>query len=237
MVFEVDGMVKYSEVDFKGDMKIDSMIDNFQDTTMLNSLKVGASAENLRKRGYAWVLSFWKVKIIRTPKIYDEIKIGTNPYDFKGLFGRRSFWIEDGGEKVVVADSVWAFMDISTLRPAKVLEDEIEAYGVRDAIAPDIFAESRKIILPDADYTRLPEIPVTRDMLDMNVHVNNCQYMRIALRAADLKVLPKEASMEFKKAAHFGDTFVPYVCADDKQVFVDLRSPEGVSYAVAQFVF
>ena len=113
MIFSMDGKVRYSEVDENGTVTAGALINYLQDSTMLHSEVLGGGVKHLDEIGNGWFLSAWQIDIEKVPKLYENITVYTNPYEFKGFFGNRNFWIEnENKERMVAANSIWIYMDI-----------------------------------------------------------------------------------------------------------------------------
>ena len=74
-----------------------------------------------------------------------------------------------------------------------------------------------------------------RSQIDTNEHVNNCQYIQMAL-----EVLPEcghvgKIRVEYKKSAVLGDRIYPKVAMDEERKIVELCTAEGAPYAVIEF--
>ena len=78
------------------------------------------------------------------------------------------------------------------------------------------------------------EFVVQESQLDTNHHVNNGQYVRMAMNQIELKSV-KELRVEYKKQALLGDVIVPVICEQENETFVSLDDEEGKAYAVVQF--
>lgn len=79
----------------------------------------------------AWMLTNWQIKVIRRPVYGENIRVKTWPTFFKYFLGKRNFVIENAktGEKLVCADSDWAYVNVLSGRPERnVPEKELEVY-------------------------------------------------------------------------------------------------------------
>lgn len=231
MIYTLDGKVRYSEVSENGNITVEALVNYLQDAVMLHSEYVGDGMKSLYERREGWFLSAWQIDIEKIPMVYDEIKVHTSPYDFKGGFGSRNFWIEDcEGQRMIAANSYWIFMDLDKMCPKKVTEEASAPYL---PMIPRIDMEylPRKINVP-AECVPLKEIVVTREYIDTNHHVNNCKYIVAAMRTLELFEVPKRIRAEYKKAAVLGNVFCPFYIVTDGNYTVDLRDENGASYAV-----
>jgi acyl-ACP thioesterase len=89
--------------------------------------------------------------------------------------------------------------------------------------------EGRKITVGEGGICEEPTI-VQRQHLDSNNHVNNAQYISIALRYLPEKFRIGHLRVEYKKQAHLGDVLIPYVIKEEDKVVVSLRDGMGAVY-------
>lgn len=228
--FEFESHVRYSEVDHRGIITLPSIIDYFQDCSTFQSETLGLGIEHLHKRRRAWVLMHWHIIIERYPSLCEPIRVGTFASSFKGLVAHRNFYLGDrDGEHLVRADSVWALVDLDTGRPCRPKPADIEAYPVLDPLP--LPSEGRKVLVP-AELKPAEPVAVQRHHIDMNEHVNNCEYVRMALDLAQDEV--RRVRVDYRRAATLGDTLHPFYAHEGGRTVVDLRSEDGSSYATVE---
>lgn len=227
------GRVRYSEIDHHGTMTLPGLINYFQDCSTFQSEDIGVGVETLKKRKKAWILSYWQVVIERFPKMGEQITVGTFATKFKGLFGDRNFLMNDAqGNRVAYANSIWVFMDMEKGRPARPGDEDIVPYGMEPPL--DMEYEERKIRLP-ASSEILPSFPVRKYHIDTNEHVNNCQYVQMALEVLKDEQKVRQLRVEYKKSAVFGDIIYPKAAYEADRTVVELCDKEEKPYAVIEF--
>ena len=121
-----------------------------QDCCTFQSEDMNIGVEYLAEQKQAWVLSSWEIKIRRYPVMGEKICVETWPYAFKGFYGYRNFRITNGrGEKLVLANSVWVYMDMERMRPMRIPEKVADAY--RPEIGEELPGEwgARKLSVPE----------------------------------------------------------------------------------------
>lgn len=225
----------YSAMDESFHMKITSILDCFQDAATFEAENGTISTEYLYQRNIVWLLSSWQIVINRRPGMNEHIKITTSPYDFKGFFGYRNFTIEStDGEIMVKAASIWSLIDTKTLTPAKPTQELKDGYPLSEKLAMDY--APRKIAILGEGVDREP-FPVRKYQIDSNKHVNNVEYVKMALEFVDCPDDIKELRVEYKKAAHFGDLVAPVVYVCDKIMQVQLQDTQGGIFSVVEFHF
>ena len=234
-MFSIDEQIRYSEVNEDGKITIPALINLMQDCCMLHSETVGHGISHLKETGEFWFLASWQIDVIKTPYLYEKIKVVTNPYDFKGVFGCRNFEIKDRdtGERLVIANSIWVYVELATGSPKKAPADEAAAYGMGEKF--EMNYAPRKIKLPQ-NFAAGPTITVRRDMIDTNHHMNNCQYVQVAMDAVNRVKMPAEIRAEYKKSALLGNEITCFVSQEPDRTVVDLRDAYGVSYATVEFI-
>ena len=225
--------VRYSEIDETQAMTLPALVNYFQDCSTFQSEALGVGLEALKKRGKAWILSSWQILVERRPKLGEEISISTWPTGFEGFYGTRNFQIKDEADNVLAyANSVWVYMDIEKGRPTKPLEEEIAVYQIEKALEMDY--APRKIALPKETHEK-PPFAVLHSQIDTNHHVNNCQYIQMALEVMPGCADAKQIRVEYKKSALFGDMIYPKIVEEPNRNVVELCDMEGKIFAVMEF--
>ncbi|MDO4167043.1 MAG: thioesterase [Eubacteriales bacterium] len=235
-MYTFDSRVRYSETDEDARLTLESMIDYMQDCTNFQSEDLGVGLEYHRERQIMWVLNFWQIVIDEYPRMGEWITVGTQSFGFEKMFGHRNFLItqKDAPEKrVAVANSLWVLMDLQKGRPMIVSPEIGEVYGVHEPL-PMEYA-SRKIKVPGEGGEARQGFVVKEYHLDTNHHVNNGQYVRMALEALAEDFVVRELRVEYRKQAVLGDEITPVIYCRDQERLVALNGSDGKPYAVVQF--
>lgn len=225
--------IRFSEVDHTKRITLPGIINYFQDCSIFQSEKLGLGIDYLAVHKRAWVLSSWQIVAERYPELAEEITVSTWATGFKGMLGDRNFCMEDKSGKVVAyANSQWVYMDLTKGRPVKPDAEEIEKYGTEKAL--EMSYASRKIALPE-NLTKFPSFPVRRYHIDTNEHVNNCQYVQMAMEVLGKEKEIRQMRAEYKKSAVYQDIIVPEAAEEKERTVVKLGDTEGKAYAVVEF--
>lgn len=231
-MYNFDSRVRYSEVDNKGQMKLESVLDYFQDCSTFHSEDIGLGITFLAERNLAWVLSAWQIVIKRYPQLGEKIKITTFPYDFKSFTGKRNFYIEDfRGVKIAYANSIWTLMDMKAGRPARLLPEMIEGYVLEERL--EMNYTDRKIQMPD-QYKEEEPILIRVHHLDTNNHVNNGQYLKMVMDYVEKGMKIRQMRAEYKKSALLGDILIPLVAKENGKYTISLCGKEKEVYTVVE---
>ena len=63
--------------------------------------------------------------------------------------------------------------------------------------------------------------------IDTNEHVNNCQYVQMALEALREELLVRKVRVEYKRSAVLGDMIYPRTAREEERTVVELCNAEG----------
>ena len=224
----------YSRIDKDGLLGVSDVVNALQDCCLFHSEDVGHSVAELKKKDRAWLVSSWHVVFKRRPKMGEIFHVHTWPYKFKGIFGSRNFLMEtDDKEVLAYADSKWFYFDSSTGKPARIDEEEVQAYPTEPAYNMDY--SSRKVPVPE-NLTLHSTVSVCQNYLDTNQHVNNGQYVRLAVNALPIDYEVSEFRAEFRLAAKMGDTMYIRTATENDCFYVVFTDEEKNPYFISEFM-
>jgi len=231
--YTFESRVRFSEVDHTKKMTLPGIINYFQDCSIFQSESLGLGVDYLAERRKAWVLSAWQVEVLRYPEIAEAVSVHTWATNFKGMLGERNFCMRDqAGGRIACANSVWVYMDLEKGRPTRPPDEEISRYGTGEPL--DMGQVSRKIMLPDRMEAKAP-FAVKRYHIDTNEHVNNCQYVQMAMELMEDETVVHHLRAEYKKSAVYGDMIIPRAGSDAGRTVIELCGRDGSPYAVVEF--
>lgn len=232
--------VRYSEVDENWRLTIPVLIDYLQDCSTFQSDLLGMGPEHIASTKLAWMLSAWKIEIRELPRFNDEIVVSTWATGFKGLRASRNFTVRRAGDAtdagpIVRADSSWFMFDSNKGRPVRTPENESAPYlADAEKDAPlDMPAIPHVVRIEDEGEPLVP-VQVTAAHLDTNHHVNNAQYVAIALGALGerMPAAPLTLDVHYSQAAKLGDVIYPHLHEQDGALTVTLDNADGKHYAI-----
>ncbi len=223
----------YSVMDASLRMTVPAILDCFQDAAIFEAENGRITVDYLYSRHLAWLLSSWQIVIGRRPKLNERIKIATAPYDFRGFLGYRNFVMNgEDGAVIVRAASLWTLVDTQKgcpVRPTQEMQDGYE-------LAPKLEMEyaPRKIAL-FGDGEERAHFKIRRYQIDSNQHMNNVEYVRLAMEVLPQDAAIRELRAEYKKAARCGDEVTAAAVEAEGRHQVVLSDTEGSVYAVVEF--
>jgi len=229
-----DSRVRFSEIGEDKRLTLDGILNYFQDSSTFHSEDVGNGMDVVESLKRVWVLSSWQIVVNEYPKIGEKIKLGTWPYDFNRFLGGRNFIMYGADGRVLAyANSLWTYLNSENGRPARVDDRILELYTLEPKY--DMEYADRKIALPE-EMTAQNAFPVEVYHLDTNHHVNNGQYVKMAMA-----YLPKgfeigQMRAEYKKSALLGDMIYPKVAVEEEKVIVSLDDEAGNAFTVVEFL-
>lgn len=233
-MYTFESRVRYSETDCEGKLTMASLINYFQDCSTFQSEDLGLGLEYLKQKHLVWVLSSWQIVVDRYPKMGERVTIGTLPYEIKGFLGYRNFFMkEESGAYIARANSLWSLLNTETGRPAAVLEEMLKGYQLSEKL--DMDYAPRRIAIPGEGIVK-EALVVKKHHLDTNHHVNNQQFIDMAMDYLPDDFRVGQVRAEYKKQAFLNDVLTPRVTETDRSVVIVLADGEGKPYVTAEFL-
>lgn len=227
--------VRFSEVDADCKLSFGKIIDYLQDCSNLQSEMLGVGVEHQEETNKAWILSSWQVEVKGEIKNGDNIEVATWPYSFNRACGKRNYTIamaDSPKDYIIEADSMWVLLNIDTGMLAKVEDSDTEKYELEEPLDMNY---SKKKIAKTSEYERKDEHIVYNYHLDINRHMNNSWYVKIAEEYIEDKSKIKSFRVEYKKSAKLGNKVIPFVAYENGRYVIELRNEENEVYAITEF--
>ena len=227
-MFTFEDKIRYSEVDEDAKLNIHGILNYFQDCSTLQSEGLGVGLENLKEKNLFWVLSTWQIEVLRYPKLNEKVVTGTFPYDFRGFFGRRNFFMKDEEDNMIArADSLWMLLDIKEGKPSKITPEIENAYETEEKLPMETIRS--KIKIPEEALNdpkvRKNDILVRNHHIDPNKHVNNGKYVEMLMD--EVPNLPyRRLRVEYRKQVRPGEILTPYIYDDGEVISAILKDRE-----------
>ncbi|MCD7883853.1 MAG: thioesterase [Lachnospiraceae bacterium] len=209
MAYQFDGRIRFSEVGPDRRLTLVSLVDYFQDCSTFHSEACGNGIDCLDAYGCVWMILFWQIDILRMPLLGEHVITQTWPYGFQAFYGYRNFaMLDDDGNYLAKANSVWALIDVKSGRPIKVRKEVISGYEMEPRLEMEYLP--RKIQLP-GEGEQMEPFWVGRQHLDTNHHVNNGQYIYMAEEFLPEGFVTGRLCVEYRQQARLHDVIVPHV--------------------------
>ena len=232
-MYTLNYKVTTSTCDSEGRLKLYSALQMMQDCSEMwidsePEVKAYFARENM-----AQLLASRQVEVLRVPSFKEELTVTTSVYEMKPMFGFRNTFIYDAdGRPCYRIWSMGAFVDKATGKLKRV----------DDAVASTLLIEpqlemnyrDRRIILTKGGGEAFAPIKVMRADIDYNRHVNNANYIRMAMELLPEDFEIKELRVEYRVAAKLGDTLTPTMYHIDDGFVIALSIGSEVS-AIVEF--
>lgn len=221
-MYSFNSKVRYSEIDAKGYLSLEAIMNYFQDCSSFHSEELGVGINFLKENNLTWMIIAWHVQIFRRPCLGEKITIGTWPHTFRNIKGGRNFVLMDSdGNTLARADSDWVLYDTKQGRIARVPKEISDAYTLEEALDMGDF---RKIKGTDEGMKECDRIIVSPFFLDTNGHVNNVKYLSIAEGHLADKNGYNEFFVEYKNQAFLKDEISVYFKENSEESLIVLKN-------------
>lgn len=226
--------IRYSELAQNGRLSLDGIINYMQDAACFEaeSLEIGIGSDFEKK--YTWVLNYWKIVIMRYPKMAELMDIKTQACGFEKMFGYRNFMLtdENGGE-IAKAFSIWTLIDKEKMRPVRVTQEIGEIYGEAE---PILTGEMSRKVKPPEGGEKQDSFFVRDYHLDTNHHVNNGQYVKMACAYLPEGFDVGQLQAWYSRQALLGDEITPVVHEKEDGRMIVLQGEDKKPYAIVDFI-
>jgi len=232
-MYTFESRIRYSECDSAGRLTLLSLLNYFQDCSTFHSEDLGVGMGYLKERHRFWVLASWQIVVEHYPNLCERVEIGTFPYEFKGFLGCRNYFMRTkGGEYLAKANSLWGMLNTDDMRPTDPPEGMLSVYRLESRL--DMEYLPRRIPVPEGGLMESP-IVIKKHHLDTNHHVNNGQFIGMAMEYLPEGFGIRQMRAEYRKQALLGDILYPYKSSTKDSHIVSLRDSQGNAYVNVEF--
>ena len=233
-MYSLNYKVTTSTCDSEGKLKLYSALQMMQDCSEMWIDSEQGVKDYFEKENMAQLLASRQVEVIRRPSFKEELTVTTSVYGMKSMFGFRNTFIYDAeGLPCYRTWSMGAFVDKSTGKLKKVDDQTISTMLLEPKL--DMNYKDRRIILPKEGGTVLAPVAVQRADIDYNKHVNNANYIRMAMELLPEGFEVKGLRVEYRVPAKLNDQLVPTVYQQDELFIVALNIGNDVS-TIIEFI-
>ena len=233
-MYSLNYKVTTSTCDSDGKLKLYSALQMMQDCSEMWIDSEQGVKDYFEKENMAQLLASRQVEVIRRPSFKEELTVTTSVYGMKSMFGFRNTFIYDAeGLPCYRTWSMGAFVDKATGKLKKVDDQTISTMLLEPKL--DMNYKDRRIILPKEGGTVLAPVAVQRSDIDYNKHVNNANYIRMAMELLPEGFEVKGLRVEYRVPARLNDQLVPTVYQQDELFIVALNIGNDVS-TIIEFI-
>lgn len=225
--------VTTSTCDSEGRLKLYSALQMMQDCSEMWIDSEPGVKQYFAEQNMAQLLATRQVEIIRVPEYKEELTVTSTVYDMKPMFGFRNTFIYDAqGNPCYKTWSMGAFVDKVAGKLKRVDQTTIASMNLEPQL--EMNYRDRRIILPKQGGNMLEPVKVLRADIDYNKHMNNANYVRIAMELLPESMVVRGMRVEYRVAAKLGDILTPTMYQIDDGFIVSL-SVNGEVSAIVEF--
>ena len=195
MIVEHKFYIGMRDIDSKNYITDKGLLAALEDTGGIHSELAGFGIIDLPKTHKFWMILSWHVEIIRRPKYNETITIHTWSKPCKKIYVYRDFEVfDEDGNLIATAGSKWVFMDMDNSSIIRANDEMLKSYQIELEKSSTDISVLDKLKEPKS-YSNAVSYIINREMIDINGHVHNLDYLDLAYKA-----LPENAYLkEFKK--------------------------------------
>ena len=168
--FKIHTHINVHDIDYNGIAKASAILKYMQTAADSQLAEHGMSYEGLKGIGRAFILSKLKLEINKSFREGEPITAITFPCESRGFSFLRCYGIEQEGEVVARAVSLWALIDTNNRSLVKVKDFELDL-----PLLPPIDLYLDRFKLPDS-LIDVGGYGVHYGDVDRNMHMNNTKY-------------------------------------------------------------
>jgi acyl-ACP thioesterase len=232
-MYSLNYKVTTSTCDSEGRLKLYSALQMMQDCSEMWIDSEPVVKQYFTEQNMAQLLASRQVEVIRVPEYKEELTVTTSVYGMKPMFGFRNTFIYDAkGKPCYRTWSMGAFVDKTTGKLKRVDDATIASMTLEPQL--EMKYRDRRIILPKDGGRALDPIRVLRADIDYNRHLNNANYIRMAMELLPDDFEVKGLRVEYRVPAKLGDMLMPTLYQIDGGIVVALSIGTEMS-AIAEF--
>ena len=172
---------RISDYDRNGKLSYEAILQILETAGSHHSDTVGDSVIEGSQCGIAWILTEWRVQILRRNDSKEKLQITTwvrGKAPASTVF--RDFILTDeNGNEVIRAEAKFALFDLTTSRLTRISEELLGSYQPEDKT---VFEDAQRLRAP-SEYVSETEMKLRRSDIDFNGHVHNTRYVDLAMEA------------------------------------------------------
>lgn len=172
-----------------------------------------------REHGITQLLASRQIEVIRVPSFMERLTVETSVWEMNPVFGyRNTFIYDEDGKPCYKSWSQGVVADRNTGKLARMPQSALQAMTFDQKLFMS-YAD-RRIDVPVDALVEKPGVTILRSDLDYNHHVNNANYIRIAMDLIPAEFIVTGLRVEYKMAARLGDVLLPHCLFLDTVCYV-----------------
>ena len=123
-------------------------------------------------------------------------------------------------------------VDIQKMKPARPSQEILDGYEISPKL--DMEYAPRRIDLVGEGVAKEPFF-IRKNQIDSNHHVNNAEYVNIAMEYLDVSAHVTQVRVEYKKPAYLHDTLIPVIYEQENKLQVQLTDEQHETCCIVEF--
>jgi len=198
-------------MDYKLALKPSALLNYFQDMASENAENLGFGYSYIVKKNLAWFLLKYRIEFMEYPVGEYELTVKTEPRGYNKLFAFRDFELTNKEKVLARAFSSWALVNLESGKLAPIADALDNNPGMPPFERRENDLSFGKIQMPQ-NVSIEKTFEIRYDDIDVNRHVNNCNYIIWALEPLSFDFRSKHhlktIDMVFKKEIKHGGSVI-----------------------------
>jgi len=214
-VFSQKSQLPYSAIGAGGQVKIDRILNMFQDAASQQCNQLGISGLDMAKKQLKWVMSRYQIQIHKNPQWLEPLELKTWRSPWKNLYELRYFSIvNQKQEELISALGIWILVKAENSKPVRLSPHLPKYLMTPTQSCPELEKNDHDLDVFDHES----EFKIRAHDMDLNQHVNNTVYVQWAMESMPLNLLnefnPVNCTVSFLKESFYPDKIVSKVKID-----------------------
>lgn len=205
--FDKNIHINYSDMDYNLVLKPSALLNFLQDLASDNAEQLGFGYSATYPKNLGWFLLKYRMEFIDYPKSCYDLNIRTEARGYNKIFAYRDFEVYSNEKLLARISSMWSLVNLTTKKLALV-KDAIDCPNIKQFEKREDDLNYEKISEFSAPDIK-KEFEIRFDDLDVNKHVNNCNYIVWAFEPLDFEFRStkrlKSLDIIYKKEVQYGN--------------------------------
>ena len=235
-MYTISRRVSPSQTDAQGRLKFVSALDMMQDCSLFWEESEPLMAQYFQQNGIAQFLMTRQVDVLRMPNFREELSVATGIYDAKPHMGYRNTVIYDAqGLPCFTCWGVGTYVNKEKQKIVRIPREVLEGFTIDEKV--DMEYANPKIFVPQTEPLAYAPVPVRKQDIDINGHMNNSRYIELLYELLPECFQITRMRVEYRLAAQYGNVLHPfcYANAEGTTFTLTLCAPTGEIHMLAEF--
>lgn len=209
MIFKEDFKIRLEDIGKDNYFTNKALLQYLENIGSDHSTQTGYGILDIERTRVSWILLDWKVQIFKREKYAKTLHIDTWSRGSKKVYSYRDFEIfDENNEKIAIASSRWALINVDTGKLERIEESLTQKYFPED-----------KAVFEEEDFNKIKEpegfsnscfYTTNRSDIDINNHMHNLNYLDLAYEALPQEIYEKDEfnniRITYKREIKLGET-------------------------------